>query len=59
MFIDVMISKEIDTFILHSGILPISNQELEVELKSALTINTIHAQNECFLKILLVRFNIE
>ena len=36
--IDVMISKEIDTFfILHSGILPISNQELEVELKSALT----------------------
>ena len=36
--IDVMISKEIDTFfILHTGILPLSNQKLEIELKSALT----------------------
>ena len=30
--------KEIDTFfILHTGILPLSNQKLEIELKSALT----------------------
>lgn len=36
--IDVMISNDIDTFfILHTGILPISNQKLEIELKSALT----------------------
>ena len=33
-----MISKEIDTFfILHTGMLPLSNQKLEIELKSALT----------------------
>ena len=34
--IDVMISEEIDTFfILHTGVLPISNQKLEIELRSA------------------------